>query len=109
MISPRFEQYCTDFRINRNSHIKGKSHPVGLFQSVQSYSKSSSPKTIAASNSLAWANLALASEALFKSLMSGQCHIVPLLGEGNHKGLPLHDITVCRGNPTCKALNLMAL
>ena len=38
-----------------------------------------------------------------------QCHIVPLLGEGNHKGLPLHYITVCRGNPTCKALNLMAL
>jgi len=38
-----------------------------------------------------------------------QCHIVPLLGEGNHKGLPLHDMTVCRGNPTCKALNLMAL
>ncbi|RKZ52335.1 MAG: hypothetical protein DRR08_28360, partial [Candidatus Parabeggiatoa sp. nov. 2] len=33
----------------------------------------------------------------------------PLLGEGNHKGLPLHYITVCRGNPTCKALNLMAL
>jgi len=28
-----------------------------------------------------------------------QCHIVPLLGEGNHKGLPLHDMTVCRGNP----------
>jgi len=38
-----------------------------------------------------------------------QCHIVPLLGEGNHKGLPLRDMTVCRGNPTCKALNLMAL
>jgi len=38
--------------------------------------------------------------------------IVPIcvkLGEGNHKGLPLHYITVCRGNPTCKALNLMAL
>jgi len=32
--------------------------------------------------------------------VSPQCHIVPLLGEGNHKGLPLHYITVCRGNPT---------
>jgi len=38
-----------------------------------------------------------------------QCHIVPLLGEGNHKGLPLHYITVCRGNPTCKALNFQVL
>jgi|GEM_PF-2588578 len=30
---------------------------------------------------------------------------MPLLGKGNHKGLPLHYITVCRGNPTCKALS----
>jgi len=33
--------------------------------------------------------------------------------KGNHKGLPLHNMTVRRGNPTCKALtkklNLMAL
>jgi|GEM_PF-5120076 len=51
----------------------------------------------------------LAASILDKTTGEAQCHIVPLLGEGNHKGLPLHYITVCRGNPTCKALNLMAL
>ncbi|OQY45114.1 MAG: hypothetical protein B6247_29360 [Candidatus Parabeggiatoa sp. nov. 2] len=25
--------------------------------------------------------------------------VVKLFGEGNHKGLPLHDMTICRGNP----------
>jgi len=45
----------------------------------------------------------------FKQRFRQNFGFVPLLGEGNHKGLPLHDMTVCRGNPTCKALNLMAL
>ncbi len=54
-------------------------------------------------------NLMAVTQSVGEGVPTPQCHIVPLLGEGNHKGLPLHYITVCRGNPTCKALNLMAL
>ncbi|OQY57009.1 MAG: hypothetical protein B6247_01610 [Candidatus Parabeggiatoa sp. nov. 2] len=49
-------------------------------------------------------NLMAVTQSVGEGVPTPQCHIVPLLGEGNHKGLPLHYITVCRGNPTCKAL-----
>jgi hypothetical protein len=36
----------------------------------------------------------------FNPTLTLHCHIVL----GNHKGLPLHNILICRGNPTRKPL-----